>query len=313
MIVIRNIKEKQRQEEWVATVGFFDGVHRGHRFLIEKMRQLAGRKGLPAAVFTFPVHPRVVLQAGYRPELLNSFDEKLMQLATTGVDYCVVMDFTPALAAFPARDFITGILAAQWHVRALLTGHDHRFGHGRTDGFEQYVTYGQACGMEIVQAPPYGTAAEGVVSSSRIRRLLSECRVAEAAQLLTYAYRLRGHIVSGHQVGRKIGFPTANIEVDDPLKVWPGMGVYAVWVHVGSERYRGMLSIGDRPTLKGDGVSIEVHLLHFSEAIYRQDVEVEFVHYLRENRKFDGLEALRTQLNEDRRQVEAFFLTETSV
>jgi riboflavin kinase/FMN adenylyltransferase len=311
MIVIHGIEEKPGPEEWVATVGFFDGVHRGHRFLIMEMQQLAGKKGLPSAIFTFSTHPRVVLQADYQPKLLNSFDEKLMHLATTGVDYCVVMDFTPALAALPAHDFITGLLAKRWRVRCLLAGYDHRFGCGRTDGFEQYVTSGQACGMDVIQATAFRTAEDGVVSSTKIRHLLSNCRVTEAARLLTYAYRLKGHIVSGHQVGRKIGFPTANIQVDEPFKVWPGMGVYAVWVYIEKERYRGMLSIGNRPTVEGGSrqVSIEVHLLGFSGTVYQQDIEVEFVHYLRENRKFDSLEALRTQLIEDRRQVENFFLS----
>jgi riboflavin kinase/FMN adenylyltransferase len=307
MIVLQDTKERHGRE-WVATVGFFDGVHRGHRFLLEEMRRLADERGLPAAVVTFPVHPRVVLQAGYQPELLNAFDEKLEHLAATGVDYCAVLDFTPALAGLSAQDFITRVLSGQWHVRTLLAGYDHRFGHNRADGFEQYVNYGAACGMEVLRASPYETET-GVVSSSKIRQLLSECRVEEAAQWLTYAYRLKGHIVSGYQIGRKLGFPTANIAVDEPFKVWPGMGVYAVWVYLDGVRYKGMLSIGDRPTLNGKQVAIEVHLLHFSGIVYRQSIEVEFIRYLRANRKFDSLDALKAQLNADRQEVEAI-LTE---
>ncbi|MDR3267465.1 MAG: riboflavin biosynthesis protein RibF [Tannerella sp.] len=302
MIILHDAKERDGRG-WVATVGFFDGVHCGHRFLIREMRRLADERGLPVAVFTFPAHPRVVLQAGYQPKLLNSFDEKLAHLATAGVDYCVVLDFTPTVAARTAQDFITETLSGQWHVQTLLIGYDHRFGHQRSDGFEQYVTYGAACGMEILRAPVYDTET-GAVSSSKIRRLLSDCHVEEVSHMLTYAYRLKGHIVSGYQIGRKLGFPTANIEVDEPYKVWPGMGVYAVWVHLDGARYKGMLSIGNRPTLNGKQIAIEVHLLHFSGLIYRQCIEVEFIRYLRANRKFEHLDALKAQLQDDFRQVE---------
>ncbi|MDR1455014.1 MAG: riboflavin biosynthesis protein RibF [Tannerella sp.] len=297
MIIIHEAKEKDARA-WVATIGFFDGVHRGHRFLMDEMRRVAAERGLPAAVFTFPVHPRVVLQADYPPDLLNSFDEKLTRLSTTGIDYCAVLDFTPAMARLSAREFMTDVLARQWGVQTLWVGYDHRFGHNRADGFEAYVAYGAACNMEVLRAPLLDTGA-GAVSSSRIRRLLADCRVEEAAQELTYAYRLKGHVVSGCRIGRELGFPTANIAVDERFKVWPGMGVYAVRVYLDGDRYKGMLSIGDRPTLDGKDVAIEVYLLHFSGCIYRRSMEVEFIHHLRPNRKFDGLDALRTQLAED--------------
>ena len=302
MKVIKNVTESAGKE-WLATVGFFDGVHAGHRYLIQEMRRLADERGLATAVFTFPVHPRIVLQSGYRPALLNSPDEKLSLLASTGVDYCVVMDFTHELAACSASDFIGKILYEQWHVRCLLTGHDNRFGYNRSDGFEQYREYGKSCGLEIIRASSYNLD-EKAVSSSQIRHLLSECRVEEATALLTYPYRLKGHVVGGHRVGRTLGFPTANLEIDEPLKVWPGMGVYAVWAYVGGVRYKGMLTIGNRPTLDGEHVTIEVHLLNFSETIYEQSMEVEFMHYLRENIRFDCPDELKNQLNKDRQQVE---------
>jgi riboflavin kinase/FMN adenylyltransferase len=302
MIVINSAREREGKG-WLATVGFFDGVHAGHRYLIREMRRLADERGLSTSVFTFPVHPRIVLNSDYRPKLLTSPDEKLTLLATTGVDYCVVMDFTHELAGCPASDFIVKILSERWNVRCLLTGHDNRFGHKRSDGFEQYVEYGKTCGMEIISAPSY-ILDEKEVSSSQIRKLLAECRVEEAARLLTYPYRLKGQVVDGHQVGRTLGFPTANMEIDDHLKVWPGLGVYAVWVYVDGVRYKGMLTIGDRPTMDGEQVSIEVHLLDFSKTIYRQYIEVEFIYYLRENIKFDNPDELKNQLNKDKQQVD---------
>ena len=302
MIVIHNAKER-KEEEWFATVGFFDGVHVGHRYLIREMQRLADERGLSTVVFTFPVHPRIVLEADYQPKLLNSPNEKLKLLATTGVDNCVVMDFTHELATCSARDFIVKILSEQWNVRSLLVGYDHRFGHNRSDGFEQYVAYGKSCRMEILRSSSYHRDTKAV-SSSQIRQFLAECRVEEAADLLSYPYRLRGSVVGGHQIGRTLGFPTANMEIDEPCKVLPGMGVYAVWVYVDDMRYKGMLTIGDRPTLNGRDVVVEVHLLHFSAMIYQQSIEVEFMHYLRENKKFKNPEALKEQLNKDRQQVE---------
>ena len=302
MIVIRDITKKPKKD-WMAAVGFFDGVHVGHRYFIREMRQLAEERRLKTAIFTFPVHPRVVLQEDYRPKLLNSFDEKLTLLASTGVDYCVVMDFTPELAVCTAHDFIVKILSEQWCVRCLLVGYDHRFGRHRTDGFDEYVGYGKSCGMEILHASSF-ICNKKAVSSSQIRQLLSECHVEAAARLLTYPFRLKGYVVHGRQVGRTLGFPTANIEIEEPCKIWPGLGVYAVWVYVGKSRHKGMLAIGNRPTLDGEQVSVEVHILHFSGTIYRQKIEVDFIQFLRENRKFDNPDELRSQLLIDRRQVE---------
>ena len=305
MIILHDPHAREKDAGgWMATVGFFDGVHRGHRFLIGELRRLADKQGLPAGIMTFPVHPRTVLQTDYRPRLLNSYEEKLEHLEATGVDYCAVPDFTPALAKLSAREFITDVLAQQWGVRALLIGYDHRFGHNRTESFEQYAVYGAACGMEVFRAPSFGTAS-GAISSSCIRRRLVACRVEEAAQWLAYAYRLKGHVTGGRRIGRILGFPTANIRVDDPLKVWPGMGVYAVWVHMADVRHKGMLSIGNRPTFQGEEVAIEVHLLHFHGDLYDQSIEVEFIRYLRPNRKFDSPKALRVQLSDDRHAADA--------
>jgi len=297
MIVIHQ-PEENVGNRWLGAVGFFDGVHAGHRHLIKEMRRLADEREMSTIVFTFPVHPRIVLHSDYRPKLLNTPDEKLKLLATTGVDYCAVIDFTPELAMCSASDFIVHTLSEKWNIKCLLAGYDHRFGYHRTDGFEQYREYGKSCGMEVLLATPFERDHQ-IVSSSKIRQLLAECRVEEAAQLLTYPYLLSGVVVSGQQRGRTLGFPTANMEIDDPLKVWPGMGVYAVWAYVDGVRHKGMLTIGNRPTLNGDNITIEVYLLDFSEMIYGKRIEVEFMYYLRENHKFSSIEALKGQLEQD--------------
>lgn len=287
----------------MATIGFFDGVHVGHRFLIDEVKAAAAQRGLPSAVITFPTHPRSVLQQAYQPRLLNSFADKLRLLATTGVDYCIVLDFTEALSQLSAEAFLR-ILATQWRVKGLVIGYDHRFGHDRRDGFEQYVEYGQRWGIEILKAAAFD-AGHTAVSSSEIRRLVQEGKVERAAQLLTYAYHISGRIVSGYKVGRTLGFPTANIQPDDPMQLLPGIGVYAVWVEVAGQRYKGMLYIGSRPTLdNGTQLSIEVHILHFSGDIYNDPIRVSFAHFVRGDEKFDSLEALKAQLMRDRETVD---------
>lgn len=302
MIVIRQ-NEDTIEQGIVATIGFFDGVHVGHRFLIKELQDWGKELNMPSAVITFPEHPRQVLHSDYRPKLLDTFQEKMERLETTGIDYCIALDFTYELSLYSAADFIR-LLAEEYHVKGLLIGYDHRFGHDRSDGFEQYVEYGGQVGMEVRKASPYD---EGNirVSSSEIRRLLQEGKVEMANALLTYPYQLRGRIVSGYKVGRTIGFPTANIEVDSPYKLLPKVGVYAVWVELLGKRYKGMLYIGKRPTLQnGDNLTIEVNILGFSGNAYNDEITVSFVYAVREDKAFESVEALREQLEGDRQTVD---------
>lgn len=302
MIVIRQ-NEDTIEQGIVATIGFFDGVHVGHRFLIKELQDWGKKLNMPSAVITFPEHPRQVLHSDYRPKLLDTFQEKMERLETTGIDYCIALDFTYELSLYSAADFIR-LLAEEYHVKGLLIGYDHRFGHDRSDGFEQYVEYGGQVGMEVRKAFPYDE--ENIrVSSSEIRRLLQEGKVEMANALLTYPYQLRGRIVSGYKVGRTIGFPTANIEVDSPYKLLPKVGVYAVWVELLGKRYKGMLYIGKRPTLQnGDNLTIEVNILGFSGNAYNDEITVSFVYAVREDKTFESVEALREQLERDRQTVD---------
>ncbi len=302
MIVIRQ-NEDTIEQGIVATIGFFDGVHVGHRFLIKELQDWGKELNMPSAVITFPEHPRQVLHSDYRPKLLDTFQEKMERLETTGIDYCIALDFTYELSLYSAADFIR-LLAEEYHVKGLLIGYDHRFGHDRSDGFEQYVEYGGQVGMEVRKASPYDE--ENIrVSSSEIRRLLQEGKVEMANALLTYPYQLRGRIVSGYKVGRTIGFPTANIEVDSPYKLLPKVGVYAVWVELLGKRYKGMLYIGKRPTLQnGDNLTIEVNILGFSGNAYNDEITVSFVYAVREDKTFESVEALREQLERDRQMVD---------
>lgn len=274
----------------VATIGFFDGVHRGHRFLIRQLTRYAVGHDLASLLVTFRTHPRQVMQAAYQPQLLTTYDEKCGQLATTGADYCLTLDFTTALAALSARRFMAEILKEKLSVKVLVIGYDHRFGHDRSEGFAEYVEYGRELGMEVVRADAFAMS-EVNVSSSMVRACLAEGEVGIAARCLTRPYEITGRVVHGFHVGHELGFPTANIQVEDSQKLIPKNGVYAVWVKgkIGGEEHvwGGMLNIGLRPTMEnGENRTIEVHLLDFAGDLYGCRLTLSFVRRLRDERKF---------------------------
>ena len=291
----------------VATIGFFDGVHRGHCFLINQVKKAAVKDGLCSALVTFPVHPRQVMQSTYRPQLLSSPKEKLELLETTGVDYCILLPFTQELSQLSAREFMQ-LLRDKFNIRMLVIGYDHRFGHNRSDSFEDYCRYGKELDIYIVRARAY-TDGEDKISSSVIRQLLKEGEVGQAAKFLGYNYYLDGTVVDGYKVGRKIGFPTANLQVDCSDKLIPSEGVYAVYVYVEGKKWAGMLNIGHRPTLNnGKDLSIEVNILHFSDDIYHKEMRIEFVKYLRPEEKYDTIDALIAQMHKDREETAKILL-----
>ena len=283
----------------VATIGFFDGVHLGHRHLINQVKMAASLNGWCSSIITFPVHPRQVIQSDYRPSLLSSPEEKIELLASTGIDNCILLPFTRELSQLTAWEFMQ-LLYDQYKVRMLVIGYDHRFGHNRAETFEDYCRYGRELGIHIMQATAY-TQEQDKVSSSVIRRALLSGEVSTATKYLGYPYFMQGTIVSGYQVGRKIGFPTANLQVDFPNKLIPAIGVYAVRVSVNGQSYRGMLNIGHRPTLNnGTDLSIEVHILDFEGDIYHQPMRIEFVDFLRPEAKFNSVDELTVQIQKDK-------------
>ena len=291
----------------VATIGFFDGVHRGHRFLIRQLTRYAVGHDLASLLVTFRTHPRQVMQAAYHPQLLTTYDEKCGQLATTGADYCLTLDFTTALAALSARRFMAEILKEKLSVKVLVIGYDHRFGHDRSEGFAEYVEYGRKLGMEVVRADAFAMS-EVNVSSSMVRACLAEGEVGIAARCLTRPYEITGRVVHGFHVGHELGFPTANIQVEDSQKLIPKNGVYAVWVKgkIGGEEHvwGGMLNIGLRPTMEnGENRTIEVHLLDFAGDLYGCRLTLSFVRRLRDERKFRNKGELVHQLREDEAMV----------
>ena len=300
-----NLREGMKLEGCcVATLGCFDGVHRGHQLLISTVLRKAKEKGLPSMVVTFDRQPRELFDPEYCPQLLSTPEEKAQLIAALGVDHLVILPFTRELANLTAQAFMQQVLQEQLGVEVLVTGYDNRFGRNRAEGFDDYVCYGKALGMEVLrgdEATFPGT--DEAVSSSAIRQLLLEGKVERMQEGLTRPYLLTGKVVTGEHIGHEIGFPTANLAVDNPNKVIPASGVYAVWAILGTERMPAMMNIGIRPTFDGTTQTLEVHILDKVGDVYGRDLTVEFVSRLRSERRFDSREALVEQLKADRAEA----------
>lgn len=295
----------------VAAIGFFDGVHTGHRYLIRQVQEVAAARGLCAALLTFPVHPRKVMNPDAKFSLLTVPQEKIALLAETGIDYCLLLDFTPEIARLTARQFMQQVLQARYQVQCLVIGHDHRFGHNRSEVFEDYVRYGRELGMEVIRAQAYASPLTGEeedtpVSSSLVREQLLRGEVEIASRYLGYEYFIEGTVEGGYRIGRTLGFPTANLRIDAADKLLPADGVYAVWATWKGQRYMGMLNIGFRPTMNnGTHRTIEVNILHFNADLYDQPLRLTFVRRIRPEQKFDSIEALIERMHQDAVETEA--------
>ena len=290
----------------IATIGFFDGVHIGHCHLINMLKKVARERGVEACVITFDRHPRQVVQPEWCPEMLTTLEEKTQLLEATGIDRCEVLHFDREMANQSAHDFMQHTLKEKLGVSILVTGYDNRFGHNRSEGFEDYVRYGKEIGIEVIKGEEL-TDGSNNVSSSSIRRMLKEGRIEDATRCLGREYQLTGTVVGGEHIGRTIGFPTANIRPDDSSKLIPANGVYAVdvWSQAGDiNRERAMLNIGTRPTFNGTATTIEVHIPHFAGNLYGSTLSIAFLRKIREERKFDSPEALVEQLNKDLNNIE---------
>ena len=287
----------------IATTGFFDGVHLGHRLVIERLVSLARERGDESLVVTFWPHPRAVLQDGARElRLLNSLEEKKELLRSLGVDRVEVLDFTRSFAALTAEQYLREILRDRFGVTTLLMGYDNRLGSDRLTA-DMLLSKASALDIELIELEPFGQDVHPAlthISSTRIRKSLEDGKVEEAAEMLGYRYSLKGVVVAGNRLGRTIGFPTANMKLYEPLKLVPGRGVYAVEAEVLGKKYRGMTNIGLRPTVGGSFTTIETHILDFDEDIYGLPLRITFLRRLRDEVHFPSLEALKDQLEKDR-------------
>jgi riboflavin kinase/FMN adenylyltransferase len=287
-----------------ATIGFFDGVHCGHRYLIGRVIDEARADGLASMVITFARHPRQVIDTHYVPRLLSTPEMKIERLAETGIDRCTVLDFDRRMAALTAREFMIHILSSRLNVRKLIIGYDNRFGHDRSESIDDYCAYGRTLGIEVIKS--CGITVDGIrVSSSVIRNAIERGDLTEANRCLGYAYTLSAHVSHGFRNGHRLGFPTANLDMDEVCQLLPQIGVYATRVRIEGEceLHPAMTSVGTRPTFDGTRLSVETYILDFDADLYGRKIEVAFLKRIRGEKKFADLQQLRTQMADDERHI----------
>jgi len=279
-------------EPQVVTIGFFDGVHLGHQYLINKVIDAARDYAMQSMVITFDRHPATVVRPEYKPQLLTGIDDKLALLSRTAIDNCVVLPFDYNMSQLTPKEFMQTILKRQLNTEVLIIGYDNHFGKRNADkpeGFDDYVAYGRQIGIDVMRAAP--KSIEGVnVSSSVVRSFLSDGQVEMAAKCLGRRYRITGTVVPGVQKGRQLGFPTANIAPESVATMLPAPGVYHVAVEIEDDGndHNGIMNIGTRPTFGGKDLTIEVHLLDFKDDLYGKKLTVKFISRIREERQFDN-------------------------
>ncbi len=287
----------------VVTIGTFDGVHHGHRKIISRIKELADACDGETVILTFFPHPRMILH----PEddsikLINTINEKAALLEQLGVDHLIITPFSRDFSNQSAEDYIRDVLVNKIGTKKIVIGYDHRFGKDRRGGLTDLLRLSPIYGFEVVEIPEQDIN-DVAVSSTRIRQALLAGNIELANQCLGYPYFISGKVIRGDQIGRQIGYPTANIHVEERYKLIPADGIFAVKVQQSGTAYKGMAYIGSRPTINGMTRNIEVNLFDFDKEIYGETIRMEFLHYIRGDAKFDGLDALKAQIAKDKEDV----------
>jgi riboflavin kinase/FMN adenylyltransferase len=295
--VLYNLNDFPADIHSVVSIGTFDGVHKGHQLILQELKKQTDAKH-SSVVFTFWPHPKKILVNGDSPKLLSTLEERLALIEKAGIDYTVVVPFTKELSELSARSFVQEVLVNQLHLHKIIIGYDHRFGNDRTGDLNFLKSVASEFNFEVQEIPAQ-YIEQTAVSSTKIRTALAEHECQEATLHLGYYYSMAGEVVKGKQLGRTLGYPTANLKVKDADKLIPSDGIYAVWAEGSFGIRPGMMSIGNNPTIPGATHSIEVHIFNLNEDLYTQEVRVYFVEYLRAELKFSGLEALIEQLKKD--------------
>jgi riboflavin kinase/FMN adenylyltransferase len=304
MKIARSPAEVARDNDSVVTVGTFDGVHVAHRAILQTVVQRAHATGGRSIVVTFDPHPKQVVASAKGPvQLLTTVEERIEAIKALEVDFLLILEFTYAFSRMTSRGFYETYIVKGTGVREVVVGYDHMFGRDREAGITDLKNYGKEFGFDVVTVPPV-TMDGGAVSSTRIRRALVDGDVSTAARFLGKPYALSGIVIHGDGLGRRLGFPTANIAPATSLKVIPGQGVYAVRTLLGRQRLFGMLNIGTRPTVSNDGKqSIEVHLFDVDEDFYGGEIVIQFLRRLRDEKKFDSIDELVAQMHKDKEEA----------
>ncbi|ACU05740.1 bifunctional riboflavin kinase/FAD synthetase [Pedobacter heparinus] len=309
MNIYHHFSEFKRLNNAVATIGTFDGVHYGHQKIIKRLCELARATGGESVILTFFPHPRLIIDPENQDlKMINTIDEKAKILAALGVDHLIITPFTRDFSNLSAEEYIKNILVDTIGIKNLIVGYDHRFGKDRKGGMPELLALARTYSYQI-EVIPEQDINDVAVSSTKVRNALLNGQVALAAEYLGYNFSLHGRVIKGDKIGRTIGFPTANIFIEETYKLIPSDGIYAVTVDMEEQSFRGMAYIGQRPTINGMTRNIEVNIFDFDREIYGQDITMTFLQFLRHDVKFTGLEALKIQLQKDKEDTLAYFAT----
>ena len=304
--VFNSINDFTTSKKTIVTLGTFDGVHFGHNAILDKICRVANSEGLESVILTFFPHPRLVVSNNYDIKLLNTIEEKTVLLEKKGIQNFIIHPFDKTFSELSPREFVTQILVEKLNIQKIIIGHDHKFGKDRAADFNDLINFGKEFGFEVEEISAQ-QINEVSVSSTKIRNSLLEGNISLANEYLGYPYVLTGNVVKGNQLGRTIGFPTANIEIPEDYKLIPKNGVYVVTANVSNKTVFGMMNIGVKPTLGENKLSIEVHLLNFDQDIYNQKIQVNILERLRDEQKFESFDALKSQIEIDKQNTIHYF------
>ena len=305
MKIIQSIAAFDSSEKTIVTIGTFDGIHIGHKKILNNLIKTANKEGKKSVLLTFFPHPRMVLQKDKTILLLNTLDEKSTLLEKMGLDYLIIHPFSREFSRLSALDFVRDVLVNKLNTSKLIIGYDHHFGKNREGNIHQLKEYCLLYDFEIEEIPAQDID-DVSVSSTKIRIALKKGNLKTANKYLGYNYMLSGDVVSGKRLGGKIGFPTANIKIKEPYKLIPSMGVYVIRTHINNALFHGIMNIGFNPTVLGKQQTIEAHLFEFNSDLYGKMITVEFLYFLREEQKFKSIKELIAQLNIDKENAISF-------
>ena len=299
MISSTTLPKLQKDTYCCVTIGSFDGVHKGHISILKNLITEAQHNGLKSVVFTFDPHPRTVLSNSEPLRLLSSTSDKIDTLKKLGVDYLVMYPFDKAFSRLTAEEFVKTILVDGLHTKKIIIGYDHRFGRNRTASIDDLIDFGKTYNFEVaqIQAKQIDSIS---ISSTKIRTALEEGAISTANSYLGYNYSISGTVISGNQLGRTLGYPTANIKSIDSLKLIPYQGVYIVKSYIDHQEVFGMMNIGTKPTVDGTKQTIEVHFFNWNTDLYTKTISIELLHRLRDEQKFDSINDLKVQIQKDK-------------
>lgn len=297
--IYNSINSFQSTKKTIITIGTFDGVHIGHQKIVEKLIENAKNRNAESAILTFFPHPRMVLQDQTEIRLLNTIAERTNLLEKKGLDNLIIHPFDKAFSRLTAEDFVKDILVDQLNIEKIVIGYDHRFGRNRTANIDDLIEFGEKYNFEVEQISAQ-EIQEASVSSTKIRTALEEGNIALANQYLGYSYFLTGVVKEGKKLGRTIGFPTANLKIEENYKLIPKEGVYIVESTLNGKKVYGMMNIGMNPTFDEGLLSIEIHFLDFNADLYNQKIQISILEYLRAEQKFESVALLKAQLDIDK-------------